>query len=192
MRPYSPPCRLHGLHERVSSQAAGHAQGGSVGHTFEQLAYIMERVEDQDRVGVCLDTCHMFAAGYDVSTAEGYEDTMAKFGDVVGFHKLKGEMLGCASCHHGRVNISHLGSIAQKYPKVAFPPALGVCRQMQHTPVCRTPQQCAKNAQLHSACSCACASCQPAPAGSMRVVGGRQNPVPQSYIILSAGAQACM
>ena len=79
-----------GVGRRLSNTLAACVQGGSVGHTFEQLAYIIRHVRDKTRVGVCLDTCHMFAAGYDVSTAEGYADTMARFGEVVGFDRLKG------------------------------------------------------------------------------------------------------
>jgi hypothetical protein len=56
---------------------------------------MIQHVADKSRVGVCLDTCHMFAAGYDVSTAEGYADTMARFGEIVGFDKLKGGAGGC-------------------------------------------------------------------------------------------------
>jgi endonuclease IV len=61
-----------------------------VGHTFEQLRYILDRVADQSRVGVCLDTCHMFAAGYDISTPAAYAATMQHFDDIVGWHNLKG------------------------------------------------------------------------------------------------------
>ncbi len=64
-------------------------QGGYLGRTFEQLAAMIDRVEDKSRVGVCLDTCHMFGAGYDLRTREGYEATMKSFGDTVGFRYLK-------------------------------------------------------------------------------------------------------
>lgn len=64
--------------------------GGAVGYRFEHLARIIELVEDKRRVGVCLDTCHTFAAGYDIRTPESYEQTMKSFGDVVGFNYLRG------------------------------------------------------------------------------------------------------
>jgi len=64
--------------------------GGSVGHSFEHLAYLIERVEPKERVGVCLDTCHLFAAGYDLRTSKSYGDTMADFDRIVGFDYLKG------------------------------------------------------------------------------------------------------
>ncbi|MBN1513838.1 MAG: deoxyribonuclease IV, partial [Phycisphaerae bacterium] len=52
-------------------------QGTSIGHTFEQLSRIVEGVCDADRLGVCLDTCHVFAAGYDLSRADGYASMLA-------------------------------------------------------------------------------------------------------------------
>ena len=65
-------------------------QGSNLGCTFEQIASIMELVHDQSRVGVCLDTCHTFAAGYDLKTPEGYERTMDEFQRILGFDKLCG------------------------------------------------------------------------------------------------------
>lgn len=64
-------------------------QGGYLGRTFEQLAAMIDKVEDKSRVGVCLDTCHMFGAGYDLRTRETYEATMKAFGETVGFSYLK-------------------------------------------------------------------------------------------------------
>ena len=61
-----------------------------MGHSFEQLRYMIDRVEDESRVGVCLDTCHMFAAGYDLATPAAYAATMRRFDDVVGLPFLKG------------------------------------------------------------------------------------------------------
>ena len=65
-------------------------QGSNLGYRFEQLAYIIERIEDKSRVGVCLDTCHTFTAGYDLSTEEGYNQTFDDFERIVGFKYLKG------------------------------------------------------------------------------------------------------
>ncbi|MBC2713020.1 MAG: deoxyribonuclease IV [Desulfosarcina sp.] len=65
-------------------------QGTNMGHRFEHLAAIIAGVEDQSRVGVCLDTCHTFSAGYDLATPDGYEKTLARFDEVVGFSFLKG------------------------------------------------------------------------------------------------------
>lgn len=65
-------------------------QGSNMGHTFEQLAHIIEKIEDKSRVGVCIDTCHAYSAGYDLATEEGYEKTWNDFADIIGFHYLKG------------------------------------------------------------------------------------------------------
>lgn len=65
-------------------------QGTNLGYRFEHLAAIIGGVEDQSRVGVCLDTCHTFSAGYDLVTPDGYEKTLACFDAVVGFSFLKG------------------------------------------------------------------------------------------------------
>jgi len=59
-------------------------QGNHVGYTFEHLAAILELVGLEERTGVCLDTCHIFAAGYDLRTAEAYEKTMKKFDAIIG------------------------------------------------------------------------------------------------------------
>jgi len=67
--------------------AAG--QGSCLGHSFEQVAEILALVKDPSRVGVCLDTCHLYAAGYDIATERGYEQTLERFDQVVGLRKLK-------------------------------------------------------------------------------------------------------
>ncbi len=76
-------------------------QGTNLGHRFEHLAAIIDGVEDKSRVGVCLDTCHTFAAGYDLATPEGYSSTMAGFDQVVGFTYLKGVHLNDAKKNLG-------------------------------------------------------------------------------------------
>jgi deoxyribonuclease-4 len=64
-------------------------QGTALGATFEQLASIIARMNDHRRVGVCLDTCHLLASGYDLCSPEGYAATFAQFGRIVGFERLK-------------------------------------------------------------------------------------------------------
>ena len=71
-------------------------QGSNLGYSFEQLARIIELTDEKSRVGVCLDTCHSFAAGYDLRTAEVYEKTMSSFGKIVGFELLRGMHLNDA------------------------------------------------------------------------------------------------
>ena len=65
-------------------------QGSNLGYTFEQLAYIINGTINKNRIGVCLDTCHMFAAGYDIRTKDSYTKTMNNFEEIVGFKYLKG------------------------------------------------------------------------------------------------------
>jgi len=65
-------------------------QGSNLGYRFEHLAHLIDKVEDKSRVGVCLDTCHTFTAGYDLRTREAYEETMDAFGRIVGFEYLMG------------------------------------------------------------------------------------------------------
>ena len=71
-------------------------QGSNLGFAFEHLAYLIERVEDKSRVGVCIDTCHAIAAGYDLRTAEACDKTFAELERVVGFEYLKGMHLNDA------------------------------------------------------------------------------------------------
>jgi deoxyribonuclease-4 len=64
-------------------------QGTSLGYSFEQLKWIIDRIARSFRVGVCLDTCHIFAAGYDIRSQSGYEKTFDKFDQVIGLEKLQ-------------------------------------------------------------------------------------------------------
>lgn len=63
-------------------------QGTSIGHRFEQLRQIIDGAHDPERISVCIDTCHIFAAGYDISTETGYQRTMDDFLDIIGLDKL--------------------------------------------------------------------------------------------------------
>jgi deoxyribonuclease-4 len=65
-------------------------QGSNIGYTFEQLRFIIDLIEDKKRIGVCIDTCHSYAAGYDIKTQEGFRRTFEKFDEIIGFHYLKG------------------------------------------------------------------------------------------------------
>ena len=64
-------------------------QGRTVGHRFEHLAVILEHLDGSPRVGVCLDTCHLVASGYDIVTERGYRDTFEAFDRLVGLDRLK-------------------------------------------------------------------------------------------------------
>ena len=65
-------------------------QGTNVGYSFEHLKYIIDRIHDQSRIGVCIDTAHSYSAGYDLKTADGFDATFRKFDEIIGFKYLKG------------------------------------------------------------------------------------------------------
>jgi deoxyribonuclease IV len=95
-------------------QTAG--QGTALGATFEQLASILAKMNDHRRVGVCLDTCHLIAAGYDICSPEGYASTFTQFGRLVGFDRLKAfhmndskKPLGSRVDRHEHIGQGHLG-----------------------------------------------------------------------------------
>ena len=90
--------------------------GHALGHRFEHLAEIISRVEDPSRVGVCLDTCHLFAAGYDLRDEEAYRATMEQFASIVGMAYLRGmhlndsrTPLGSRVDRHHSLGEGHLG-----------------------------------------------------------------------------------
>ncbi|MFQ5500495.1 MAG: deoxyribonuclease IV [Candidatus Zixiibacteriota bacterium] len=64
-------------------------QGSNLGYSFEQIAYIIDKVENNLMLGVCLDTCHVFAAGYPLSDPKDYETTIKKFDNVIGLDRLR-------------------------------------------------------------------------------------------------------
>ena len=76
-------------------------QGSALGRTFEEIAFIMENVNRRDRVGVCIDTCHIFAGGYDIRTAEGFLEVMDRFDELIGSEKLMGMHLNDAKSEFG-------------------------------------------------------------------------------------------
>lgn len=83
-------------------------QGSNLGFKFEHLAAIINGVEDKNRVGVCIDTCHAFAAGYDLRTEENCQKTFQELGDVVGFNYLRGMHLNDAKSEfNSRVDRHH-------------------------------------------------------------------------------------
>lgn len=63
-------------------------QGSSVGHKFEHLGYFMERLHQKVPVGICIDTCHIFAAGYDIRGSKGWDETLLQFDEIVGLKHL--------------------------------------------------------------------------------------------------------
>jgi len=63
-------------------------QGTAIGYRFEHLQQIIDLVEQRERMAVCVDTCHIFAAGYDIVTEAGYEQTFREFDSIIGLHRL--------------------------------------------------------------------------------------------------------
>lgn len=91
-------------------------QGTNLGHTFEQLAHIIDKVEDKSRVGVCIDTAHTLAAGYEIRTEESFKETFQSFEDIVGFKYLKGmhindskKELGTKVDRHDSIGVGVMG-----------------------------------------------------------------------------------
>jgi deoxyribonuclease-4 len=91
-------------------------QGSNLGYSFEQLKQIIDMVEQSWRVGVCLDTCHIFAAGYDIRTRSTYEATMEKFDRVIGLDRLGAihlndskKALGSRIDRHERIGEGQIG-----------------------------------------------------------------------------------
>ena len=86
---------LDWLHSKISEHkvmicletTAG--QGTNLGYTFEQIAYMVKNVGENERLGVCLDTCHIFAAGYDIRDIKSYDRTMKEFDQLIGLDRLK-------------------------------------------------------------------------------------------------------
>ena len=63
--------------------------GSSLGYNFEQLKFIIDNTGYPERIGICFDTCHAFAAGYDLSEEEGLENTITELDKTIGLDKLK-------------------------------------------------------------------------------------------------------
>lgn len=92
-------------------------QGSALGYRFEHLRDIVDQVDDQARMAVCLDTCHLFAAGYHIETEKGWQQTMKQFGDIVGFARLVAVHVNdskreCGSCvdRHERIGRGRIGT----------------------------------------------------------------------------------
>lgn len=89
-------------------------QGSNLGFTFEQLAFIIQHVDDKSRVGVCIDTCHAYTAGYDIKLEEGYRKTWTDFERLIGFNHLMGMHLNDSKKELGS-RVDRHDSIGQGY-----------------------------------------------------------------------------
>jgi deoxyribonuclease-4 len=94
-------------------------QGTALGRSFEEIASIIDQLDDKGRIGVCLDTCHIFAAGYDIRDQASYDETMAKFDETIGLDRLKcihlndsQKGLGSRVDRHAHIGQGELGATA--------------------------------------------------------------------------------
>jgi deoxyribonuclease-4 len=114
-------------------------QGSSLGHRFEHLAEILRRVKRSERLGVCLDTCHLFAAGYDIASERGYDETWRAFEGIVGSRTLKAIHLNDAKMglgsrldRHAPVGKGHLGR--ETFRRIVADPRLAGIPLILETP----------------------------------------------------------
>lgn len=96
-------------------------QGSSVGHRFDQIGYIVKKLHQKIPIGVCMDTCHIFAAGYDIRTKQGWEETLKEFDKEVGLRHLYAlhvndskKPLGSRADRHAPLGEGHIGLEAFK------------------------------------------------------------------------------
>ncbi len=114
-------------------------QGTSIGHRFEQLAQILDKTKHASRVGICLDTCHLYAAGYDLGTDEGYRKTIAELDSALGLKRVKAlhlndckKPLGCRVDRHDEIGEGTLG--IQAFARIMGDPAFEHCVGVLETP----------------------------------------------------------
>ncbi|HEY2925071.1 MAG TPA: deoxyribonuclease IV [Candidatus Eisenbacteria bacterium] len=114
-------------------------QGTTIGRSFEELARIRERVERPDLVGFCLDTCHVHAAGYDILTERGYEETIQEFDDILGLEALRAIHFndskterGSLVDRHEHIGKGHLGT--KPFARMLRDPRLSAIPKLLETP----------------------------------------------------------
>ncbi len=97
-------------------------QGTAIGFRFEHLKKIIDALEMKERVGVCIDTCHLFAAGYDITTEPGYERTFDEFEDIIGLERLvvfhvndSKRELGSRVDRHEHIGKGRIGTVAFRF-----------------------------------------------------------------------------
>lgn len=120
-------------------------QGTNLGHRFEHLAEIIDRLGGTRRIGVCLDTCHLIAAGYDICSEAGYETTFRQFGKTVGFGRLKAfhvndskKPCGSRVDRHEHIGKGCLG--LEPFRRILNDPRFAKLPMLLETPKLDTPQ----------------------------------------------------
>ena len=111
--------RFNGKAKLTIETTAG--QGSNLGYKFEQIQYMIENVSDKDKVRVCMDTCHIFAAGYELRSRNGYEKTMEEFENTIGFKNLVAvhlndseKALGSRVDRHAQIGFGYIGKQGMK------------------------------------------------------------------------------
>ena len=114
-------------------------QGTNLGFSFEQISTMIEGVDIDDRTGVCYDTCHTFAAGYDISTEDGYEGTFGLFNRIIGLERLHAFHMNDSKGGQGSRLDRHENIGKGKLGKTAFSLLVNDRRFANHPMVLETP-----------------------------------------------------
>lgn len=115
-------------------------QGSTLGASFEELAGIIALLDSPERVGICFDTCHAFAAGYDVSTADGYDATLGEFDRLIGLERLlcvhlndSKHPLGSRKDRHENIGVGEIGE--ECFVRLVNDPVLAAVPKILETPL---------------------------------------------------------
>jgi deoxyribonuclease-4 len=107
--------KTKGYHMKILLETTA-GQGTTLGHRFEHLKKIFDQVEGSNRLGICFDTCHVFAAGYDIRSQTGYQMVMKEFDNVVGLQRIKAfhlndskKDIGCRVDRHEHIGKGFIG-----------------------------------------------------------------------------------
>ncbi|MGC8672334.1 MAG: deoxyribonuclease IV [Thermoplasmata archaeon] len=107
--------KMEGINAKITIETTA-GQGTNLGYKFEQIASIMDNISDRSKVKVCMDTCHIFAAGYELRSKEGYEKTMEEFSRTIGFENLVAvhlndseKALGSRVDRHAQIGYGYIG-----------------------------------------------------------------------------------
>ncbi len=127
-------------------------QGTNIGYRFEHLARIMERIGDQARVGFCIDTCHAFAAGYDIRTARGWERTMREADRAIGLRFLRGMHLNDTKHELGSRRDRHEAVGKGRIGRAAFAAIMSDLRTSGIPLILETPDRAGWRREIRSLC----------------------------------------
>jgi len=114
-------------------------QGTNLGYSFEQISKMVKEVEMDDRTGVCFDTCHSYAAGYDIATEDGYENTFEMFDDIIGLNRLVAFHINDSKSGQGSRVDRHMNIGKGKLGKAAFGFLVNDRRFSEHPMILETP-----------------------------------------------------